>query len=149
MIGFVRTGLVEGPGGKAGGGELGKIVEQIKLTNLLDVSKHVELDAVVDTGATMLVLPAEVVERLGLRKVRDVKVKYADGQARIRSIFGVVTLELHGRAGNFDVLAEAERTQPLIGQIVLEELDLVIDPRSRRLTPNPESPEMPMLEVLS
>jgi len=149
VIPFVRTGLFDDTGGKLGGGELGRTIEQIRLANLLDGSKHVELDAVVDTGATMLVLPADVVERLALRKVRDVKVKYADGQARTRSIFGVVTLELQGRAGNFDVLAEAESTQPRIGQIVLEEPKLVIDPRSRRLTPNPESPEMPMLEILS
>jgi len=32
---------------------------------------------------------------------------------------------------------------------VLEILDLVVDPRTRTLVPNPLSPEMPMVEILS
>jgi len=60
----------------------------------------------------------------------------------------VVTIEIKGRTGNFDVLAEAEGSQSLIGQVVLEVLDLVVDPRTRRLIPNPMSPEMPMVEIL-
>jgi clan AA aspartic protease len=127
---------------------MGKVIEKVKLTNLLDSTKSAEVDAVIDTGATMLVLPQGLVRRLKLKKVRDVKVKYANNETRKKSIYGVVTLKLKGRAGNFDVLAEAEGSQPLVGQIVLEELDLNIDPRSRRVVPNPESPEMPLLEIL-
>jgi hypothetical protein len=56
-------------------------------------------------------------------------------------------LELKGRIGNFDVLAENKKTQPLIGQTVLERLDLIIEPSTRELIPNPRSPEMPMIEV--
>ena len=56
-------------------------------------------------------------------------------------------MELKGRAGIFDVLAGNEGAQPLIGQMVLERLDLVIEPSTRKLLPNPRSPEMPMIEV--
>ena len=128
---------------------MGKILEKTRVTNLLDPSKSIEIEAVVDTGATMLVLPSDIVERLGLRKVEEVKVRYANNSVQTTQIFGVVTLELQGRAGNFDVLAEAEGAQPLIGQIVLERLDLVIEPSTRKVMPNPRSPEMPMLEILS
>ena len=128
---------------------MGKILEKTRVTNLLDPSKSIEIEAVVDTGATMLVLPSDIVERLGLRKVEEVKVRYANNSVQTKQIFGVVTLELQGRAGNFDVLAEAEGAQPLIGQIVLERLDLVIEPSTRKVMPNPRSPEMPMLEILS
>jgi len=55
----------------------------------------------------------------------------------------VVRVELMSRVGNFDVLAEDEGAQPLIGQIVLERLDLMIEPSTKRLTPNLRSPEMP------
>jgi clan AA aspartic protease len=127
---------------------MGKVIERIRLTSALDPRRSVELDAVVDTGATMLVLPIEIVERLGLKKVRDVRVRYANGGSEPKGIYGIVNVEIKGRAGNFDVIAEAEGTQPLIGQIVLEELDLVVDPRSRLLVPNPSSPDMPMLEIL-
>jgi len=60
-----------------------------------------------------------------------------------------VRLELKGRVGNFDILAEDDEAQPLIGQIVLERLDLIIEPITRRLIPNLRSPEMPMIEVFT
>jgi len=46
------------------------------------------------------------------------------------------------------VLAEEKGSQPLIGQIVLERLDLVIEPSTRKVIPNPRCPDMPMVEIL-
>jgi hypothetical protein len=37
----------------------------------------------------------------------------------------------------------------LIGQIPLEELDLVVDPKSRELSVNPASPDMPLLDLMA
>ncbi len=39
------------------------------------------MEAVIDTGATMVVLPEDIVEELGLRKMREVKVRYANNKA--------------------------------------------------------------------
>ena len=127
---------------------MGKVIEKVKFTSLLDQTKSVEIEAVIDTGATMVVLPQNVVEKLGLKKIRETKVRYRNKTTELKSIYGVVTIEIKGRTGNFDVLAEAEGSQPLIGQVVLEILDLVVDPRTRTLAPNPMSPEMPMVEIL-
>jgi predicted aspartyl protease len=132
----------------AGSPAMGKVIERIKLTNLFDPSKTEAVSAVIDTGATMLVLPQDLVERLGLRKVRDARVRYANRDVEVKAIYGVVALDIRGRVGNFDVLAEVAGSQPLVGQIVLEELDLMIHPATRQLTPNPDSPEMPMVEIL-
>jgi clan AA aspartic protease len=128
--------------------EMGKVIEKVKITNLLDTKKSVDVEAVIDTGATMVVLPQNIVDELGLRKIRDVKVKYANNKTELKWVYGVVTVEIKGRTGNFDVLAETEESQPLIGQVVLEVLDLVVDPRTRQLIPNPASPETPMVEIL-
>lgn len=127
---------------------MGKVVQRIKVTNVFDTTRSKELDAVIDTGATMLVLPRDVIEELGLRKVREVNVRYANNSRQTKGIFGIVSLELHGRTGNFDVLAEDRGTQALVGQIVLEELDFVVDCKGRGLIPNPESPDVPLLEIL-
>ena len=127
---------------------MGKVIEKVKITNLLELTKSVEVDAVIDTGATMVVLPQNIVGKLMLRKMREVKVRYANNTTETKSIYGVVTIEIKGRTGNFDVLTEAQGSQPLIGQVVLEILDLVVDPRTRTLIPNPVSPEMPMMEIL-
>jgi len=127
---------------------MGKIIEKVKITNLLEPSKSIEVEAVIDTGATMVVLPQNIVDELMLKKIREVKVRYANNSTESKSIYGVVTIEIKGRTGNFDVLAEAEGSQPLIGQVVVEILDFVVDPRTRTLIPNPMSPEMPMMEIL-
>ena len=128
---------------------MGKVIERIKITNLLNPKKSVEIDAVIDTGATMLVLPLNTVKKLGLRKMRSVEVRYANNKTEVKPIYGVVTVEIKGRAGEFDVLAEAKDSQALIGQIVLEQLDLVVDPKKKIVAPNPMSPNMPMVEILS
>ena len=127
---------------------MGKVVEKIKVINVFEPEKKIELEAVVDTGATMLVLPQNVIDKLNLRKMREVKVRYANNKTEIKSIYGVVTVEICGRAGEFNVLAEPEGAQPLVGQIILEQLDLIVDPSTRKVIPNPRSPEMPMVEVL-
>ena len=128
---------------------MGKVIENLKITNLLDPEKSVEVEAVIDTGATMLVLPQNLINELGLKKMREVNVKYANNKTEVKSIYGVVTVEIKGRAGEFNALAEAEGSQPLVGQIVLEQLDLVVDSSSRTVIPNPRSPETPMVEILS
>lgn len=127
---------------------MGKVITKVRLTSLFDPTKTLELEAVIDTGATMLVLPRNIIEGLALRKMREARVRYANNETRLKEIYGVVTVEIEGRAGEFNVLAEAEGSKPLVGQIVLEQLDLVVDPTTRTVIPNPRSPEMPMVEIL-
>ena len=78
----------------------------------------------------------DIVDSLGLEKVEEVTVK-SKNYGEPKKIYGVVRLELKGRIGNFDVLAENEGSPPLIGQIVLERLDLVIEPSTKKVMPNP------------
>jgi clan AA aspartic protease len=127
---------------------MGKVIEKVKLQNLLDPSKEVEVNAVVDTGATMLALPLDVIEQLGLQKFKEVNVRYADHRTGKKDVYRIVTVEIQGRAGDFDVIGEERGSQPLIGQTVLEELDLVVNPKTQSLIPNPESPDIPLLEML-
>ena len=74
--------------------------------------------------------------------------RYASNKVETRSIYGVVTIELKVRSANLDVLVEEKGSQPLIGQVLLELLDLIVEPKTRKLIPNPASPEMPMMEIL-
>jgi len=109
--------------------------------------RQVEVEALVDTGANMLVLPEEIVEQLGLDEIDRRRVKYADGSRAVKRVVGTVHLEVAGRHSRFNAIAENRGTTPLIGQIVLEELDLIVDPRSKELRPDPESPDMPTIDV--
>jgi len=127
---------------------MGKVIESLKLTNVFKPEHSVQIEAVVDTGATMIVLPMKIVRRLGLRKQTEVTVRYANGATDRKTVYGIVRAELAGRSGNFDVIAQDDGAQPLIGQILLEQLDLIVDPKKRQVRPNPLSPDLPMIEVL-
>jgi predicted aspartyl protease len=127
---------------------MGKVIEKVKLTNLFEPTKLVEIEAVIDTGATMLVLPQPVVDELGLKRIGDRRVRYANNQVQVRPVYRGVILELKGRDDIFSVLAEVEGSDPLVGQIVLEALDLVVDMSAKMVIPNPRSPDIPMVEIL-
>ena len=48
---------------------MGKVVERVKVTNFKDPSKSIEIEAIIDTGATMSVLPKDLIQKLGLETV--------------------------------------------------------------------------------
>ena len=92
---------------------MGKVVEKVKVTNFKVPSKSIEIEAVIDTGSTMSVLPMDLIQKLGLEKIDEVNVRYADNS--VKEVYGWVILEIAGRKAVFDVLAENEGAQPLIG----------------------------------
>jgi clan AA aspartic protease len=127
-----------------------KFDEETARRGLMDAKdiRSIEIEALVDTGATMLVLPADVVAKLGLRQEGTRPVKYANGKvAKVPWVSGV-KLEVLGRDAVFDALVEPAGTTALIGQIPLEALDLIVDPKSRDVRVNPLSPDEPLLEIL-
>jgi clan AA aspartic protease len=111
--------------------------------------RAVEIEALVDTGATTLVLPADVVEQLGLAEAGRRKVRYANGQVAEVPWVGGIRITILGRDTITNAMVEAPGTMPLIGQMQLEELDLLVDPKSRELRVNPASPDAPLLDLLS
>lgn len=128
---------------------MGRVTTTIELTNICDPRRKIELTALVDTGVTMLSIPEDVIKKLGLRVIRQATSKYADGRKEVRNIYGGAQLKVLNRVCTVDVLAGHAGQPSLLGQIPLEGLDLVVDPRRQLLTTNPESPDMPMVEVYS
>ena len=138
---------------------MGEVVEKIQLENYVDryladegkiksnQVRKATIDALVDTGATMLILPQEVVERLGLKVSRKVIVTYADERKDERDVAGVVIIKIGERYTNANCIVGPPNSVPLIGQIILEELDLIVDAREQKLTPRPESPFLPSLSM--
>jgi predicted aspartyl protease len=93
-------------------------------------------DALVDTGATLLSLPTRLILQLGLSKTGSKHVTSSIGVGEA-DLYEAVRLTIQGRFCTMDVLEVPDAVPVLIGQIPLEHLDLVIDPRSRTLTGNP------------
>jgi len=97
--------------------------------------KHLVLSGVVDSGAARLVLPQRAVDELRLQGHGETTVRYADGRRETRSVVSNVWLQLLGRDGVFSAVVEPDRSDALIGAIVLEELDLVVDCTTQTLRP--------------
>jgi predicted aspartyl protease len=103
----------------------------------LDSSKvrRLTIPGLVDSGASRLVLPKRVVEQLGMTASEFVKVKYADGRIAKRPVVQGVHVELQGRSSIFKAVVEPKRDTALIGAIVLEDLDFLVDCEKQRLVP--------------
>jgi hypothetical protein len=68
-------------------------------------------------------------------KKNKVKVRYADGRRALRTEVGAVHLSLQGRDDVFSAIVEPKRDTALIGAIVLEALDFLVDCGKQRLVP--------------
>ncbi len=130
---------------------------KVKLTNSYDVTQHrlgalakdqiriYEADAMVDTGAVRSVIPSHVLEKLGVG-IRGTRVaEYADGRKETVGMSEGIIFDVLNR----DTLEEALilGDEVLIGQTVLEKLDLLADCANRRLLPNPAHPDQPVSKV--
>jgi predicted aspartyl protease len=93
-------------------------------------------DALVDTGATLLSLPTRLIEQLGLERTGSKRLITSAGEAE-GALCSAVRLTILERSCTMDVMEVPDNVPVLVGQLPLEHLDLVVDPRSRTLTGNP------------
>ncbi len=97
--------------------------------------RRLVVSGVVDPGATRLVLPEKVVKQLGLPSKGKVKETYANKDTATREVVSEVDVQLLGRSGVFTAIVEPKRRTALVGAIVLEELDFLVDCTRQRLVP--------------
>ena len=136
---------------------MGAVRVQVKLTNAVDeelvnrgllnptLLRVCETQALVDSGATRTVLPSSIVQQLGLRIRGQEIAQYADGRQEVVGLTGPVIIELLGRETIEATMVTGDEV--LIGQTVLETLDLLVDCKNQRLIPNPTHPDQPVLRV--
>ena len=112
-----------------------------------DSVRRETIQAVADASRVMLELPQDVVDRLGLPEIDSVATIYADGRSGELSVAGPLVLHVGGRRMQTDCVVVPTGAQPLVGQIVMERLDLIADCANQTLTPRPESPDRPLLRI--
>ena len=136
---------------------MGAVRTKVKLTNAVDeelvnrgllaprLLRECETEGLVDTGAVYLVIPAKIVDQLGLRIRGQQLVRYANGSQETLGVTGPVLIECQGRDTVDEALVVGDEV--LIGQVILEKLDLLVDCKNQRLIPNPENPEYPVTYI--
>ena len=100
-----------------------------------------------DTGAVMLALPEDVVVRLGVPVVDSITTIYADGRRGELPVTDTLTIRIGDRRMGTECIVVPEGAEALVGQLVMERLDLIPDPLNQTLGPRPESPDRPLLRV--
>ncbi len=136
---------------------MGRFSVELVLSNNRDVVKaedgelpaskvrQIRVHGLVDTGASRLVLPKRIADQLGLKVTGIVGVRYADRRRAVRAVVDNVHVSLLGRSSVFKATVEPRRKTALIGVIVLEDLDFIVDPLGERLLPR--DPKMIIAEA--
>jgi clan AA aspartic protease len=127
---------------------MGKTLEKVTVKNFGDIVllskgmigedeiREVEVEALVDTGAAFFCLPPGEIEKLGLLYSHTREVTTANGKVG-RRIFGGAVIIIQGRDIEMQVMENDAVTPPLIGYLILEAMDFVVDPKSQKILPNP------------
>jgi clan AA aspartic protease len=140
--------------------QMGKVTTTLTVTNRIDQAnaanglisgdqiRSVTLENVlVDTGATTLCLPPDVIGQLGLALLKEVKVNTALGPSTTR-VFRDASISLLGREGTFECLEVGFSNYSLLGVIPLEMLGIEIDLKNQRLIVLPDTSDDTYLTIL-
>ena len=138
---------------------MGYIYADITLENAFDAGlvlegkmadkdvRRVEVSALVDSGAYLLTIDESLKSQLGL-KVRETReIELADGSLRTCEIVGPVDLRFKNRSTTCRALVLPGASEVLMGSIPLEDLDVLIDPKSQQLILPPLRPYLARTKV--
>ncbi len=121
---------------------VGRIFVPVLVRNTLDLAREIRFDALVDTGAGWLTLPAAWRERLGeMPTIRSVQLETADQRVIEGDVCGPVTVQIEGFSPIVTELIFMQmapldgRYDPLLGYLVLEQSQAAVDMLTHRLVP--------------
>ncbi|MEW5766452.1 MAG: clan AA aspartic protease [bacterium] len=102
--------------------------------------KPVEVKALADSGAVHLCIPVHIQIQLELDEIDKKEVTLADGSLKLVPYVGPIELRFKNRVGFAGALVMGD--QVLLGAIPMEDMDLVITPKTRIIDVNPNSPNI-------
>lgn len=136
---------------------MGEVRVKVKLTNAFDESlarrgqikkeeiRRYEADALVDMGAVSSVVPANVMQQLGVLSIGNRIAEYADGRKDRVQLTEPITFDIIGRATSENAMVLGNEV--IIGQTVLEVIDMMVDCVNQKLIPNPAHPDQPVVKI--
>jgi predicted aspartyl protease len=117
---------------------MGITAVQLQVANPANLEHWETVDCLVDSGASYSVVPAEVLERLGIQPYTEQVFRLANGE-HMRRRKGIAAHRLGDRTGGMDIIFGEQGDANLVGVLTLEALGFALDPLRRELR------EMPML----
>lgn len=136
---------------------MGEVRVKVKLTNSFDESnfrrgiiKQDEIrvyvaDALINTGAVSSVIPANVMKQLGVLPIGHRIAQYADGSRESVELTEPIVFDIIGRETTEQAMVLGDEV--IIGQTILEVIDMHVDCANQRLVPNPAHPDQPIVKI--
>ncbi len=136
---------------------MGEIRVKVRITNQFDEMqarrgmipwdqvRRYDADAAVDTGAVRPVVPPHVIDLLGVELFGQRVAQYADGRTETVPMSESMLFKVLDRETQEEAFVLG--TEVLIGQTILEKLDLLADCANQKLVPNPAHPDQPVSKI--
>lgn len=131
--------------------KMGKTTVKVKIRNFGDIFsaengyikkseiRGVEIEAIVDSGAAYLCLPSKIIKELCLYFSKSTQVKTGNGSIQLRIFIGA-EITIKDRTIQMQVMENVDDSVPaIIGYLVLETMDWVLNPKNQELMGNPEN----------
>jgi len=115
---------------------MGLTVLEIEIGNPANPEITEKIDLLIDSGAVYSVVPAPVLERLGIKPLTEQEFRLADGTKIVRKK-GIALFKYGDKIGGADVIFGEEGDSILLGAFTLEALGLALNPLKRELKPLP------------
>ncbi len=138
---------------------MGLVYAEIELINAGDLElqrrgyivesevKRAKVTALVDSGAYMLCINEHLRQQLDLALQDRQEVELADGSLAQYDIVGPIKVCFENRLTSCNALVFPGEAEILLGAISMEDMDVLIEPRTQKLVVNPANPYMAKKKV--
>lgn len=109
--------------------------------------KRIRVTALVDSGAYMMAINENIQEVLQLPVIDQKMFQMANGEVLHCDIVGPLDLRFENRHITCRALVLPGDSEPLLGSIPMEEMDVLIDPLRQQLIVNPKHPDGAVLRL--
>ena len=106
---------------------MGLVYAVTEITNILGGEESYSMPFLVDTGATDTIIPANELEKLGVKREGKRNYELANGKIVSYDV-GYAFLRVNGEKLVANVVFGEEETEPLLGVTVLESAGFIVDP---------------------
>ena len=138
---------------------MGLVYAEIELINGYDLEnarrhiivqyevKLLKLNMLADTGAYMMGINETIQEQLDLPFIEKRKAVLADGSVQEYDVVGPIYVKFKNRTAICSAMVLTGDTEPLLGAIPMEEMDVLIHPQRQELIVNPQHPYYAQLSM--
>ena len=113
---------------------MGEVRVPVRVANPDAPDRSWEADFLVDSGASVSVVPVDVLNQLGIDARRLGRFYLANESSIVRRV-GLATFTVAGETEDASVMFGEEGSEPILGLTVLQSLGFLVDPLRERLLP--------------